>query len=130
MEIDVSTPALLFPAISLLLLAYTNRFLGLASLIRKLHERMTADNREVIQTQVDNLRWRVQLIIWMQALGVLSLVLCTASMLSLLLAEMDIGLITFAISLALMLASLVASFIEIAISGNALKVELEGIENH
>src|SRR5690606_1133492 len=37
-DLDLTTPALLFPAISLLLLAYTNRFLALASLIRKLHE--------------------------------------------------------------------------------------------
>ena len=34
MHIDVSTPSILFPAISLLLLAFTNRFLALANLIQ------------------------------------------------------------------------------------------------
>lgn len=38
MEISLTTPALLFPAISLLLLAYTNRFLTLAGLIRNLYK--------------------------------------------------------------------------------------------
>jgi Protein of unknown function (DUF2721). len=39
MEINLTTPALLFPAISLLLLAYTSRFLALAALMRELHVR-------------------------------------------------------------------------------------------
>lgn len=129
MEIDVTTPALLFPAISLLLLAYTNRFLGLASLIRKLRERMTDENCLHIQKQVDNLRRRVQLIIWMQAVGILSLALCTLSMMSYFFDASAIGLFCFGLSLASMLASLVASLIEVAISGDALKIELEGIEN-
>jgi hypothetical protein len=38
-QLSLTTPALLFSAISLLLLAYTNRFLAYASVVRNLHAR-------------------------------------------------------------------------------------------
>jgi hypothetical protein len=37
MELPITTPALLFPAISLLMISYTARFLHLANLARSLH---------------------------------------------------------------------------------------------
>ncbi len=130
MEIDVTTPALLFPAISLLLLAYTNRFLGIAQLIRQLRQRINEKNRDRIKRQVKNLRHRVKLIIRMQAAGVISLIFCTVSMLTQFVDASTLGLISFALSLALMLLSLVISLMEIKISANALRVELEGLEKH
>ena len=45
MEITFNTPALLFPAISLLLLAYTNRFLALANLVRRLHDEYNREHK-------------------------------------------------------------------------------------
>src|SRR4051812_44221967 len=80
MEITLATPALLFPAITLLMLAYTNRFLGLASLIRNLHQRWTESHDVVLVAQIENLRRRLGLIRRMQALGVLSLLVCVACM--------------------------------------------------
>jgi len=84
MEINLTTPALLFPAISLLLLAYTNRFLTLAALIRDLHARYKANPEDVLHGQIANLWYRVRLIKYMQALGVGSILLCTVSMFALL----------------------------------------------
>ncbi len=74
---ELTTPALLFPAISLLLLAYTNRFLVLAQLIRQLHssERDYFQSmvfQSMVQRQIANLRQRIALIRLMQALGVSS----------------------------------------------------------
>src|ERR1700712_2032603 len=81
MEISINTPALLFPAISLLMLAYTNRFLGLASLIRNLHASYKDHNdKQGVALQIKNLRLRLRLIRQMQLYGILSLFLCVLSM--------------------------------------------------
>ena len=80
MRIDIGTPALLFPAISLLMLAYTNRFLALASIIRNLHRSHTEKPNPVYVLEIENLRTRIRLIRDMQSFGVLSLILCMACM--------------------------------------------------
>ena len=128
MEIDVSTPALLFPAISLLLLAYTNRFMGVTQLIRQLRRDLNEENYTHINRQETNLKLRVKLIIGMQAVGVISLIFCTLSMLSHFFEAGAFGYITFGLSLILMITSLLLSLMEIAISGKALNVELEGLK--
>ena len=128
MEIDVSTPALLFPAISLLLLAYTNRFMGVTQLIRQLRRDLNEENYTRTNRQETNLKLRVKLIIGMQAVGVISLIFCTLSMLSHFFEAGTFGYITFGLSLILMITSLLLSLMEIAISGKALNVELEGLE--
>ena len=66
----LTTPGLLFPAISLLLLAYTNRFLVLAQLIRELNAREGESIRPVVVAQITNLRKRIKLIRTMQVYGV------------------------------------------------------------
>ena len=81
MELSINTPALLFPAISLLMLAYTNRFLALASLIRNLHSQYNEhSDKEGLFRQIKNLRLRLRQIRLMQAFGVMSLFLCVLSM--------------------------------------------------
>jgi hypothetical protein len=125
---DLSTPALLFPAISLLLLAYTNRFMGLAGVIRGLHGQINDSNKELIARQIINLRLRIKLIIWMQILGVLSISVCVAAMFFLFLESFNLGQVAFIISLVLMMASLAVSLYELKISGHALNIELEDIE--
>lgn len=125
MSIDLTTPALLFPAISLLLLAYTNRFLAIASLIRQLKSSMNQGNYISTSLQIANLNKRLNLIIMMQAAGVASILFCTISMIFLFVSYEYSGQITFAISLFLMLLSLIISLSEILISSKALKIELE-----
>jgi hypothetical protein len=128
-NLELSTPALLFPAISLLLLAYTNRFMGLASVIRGLHHQINDSNKEFIARQIINLRLRIRLIIWMQILGVLSITFCVAAMFFLFMESFNLGQVTFIISLVLMMASLAVSLYELIISGHALNIELEDIES-
>ncbi|HKL48226.1 MAG TPA: DUF2721 domain-containing protein [Desulfuromonadales bacterium] len=127
MQIDVTTPALLFPAISLLLLAYTNRFLVLAQLIRELSGKSRGDAAEKSLRQIAGLKKRIELIRWMQVFGVVSFLFCTFSMFALFLGYVPAGQIVFGISLAAMCLSLVLSLIEIAISSNALNIELQDI---
>ena len=128
MEINLTTPALLFPAISLLLLAYTNRFLTLATLIRTLHTKYKEDPHDVLLGQIRNLRKRVILIRNMQVFGVLSLLLCVVCMFLLFFDEQILGRYTFGISLILLIISLALSVYEIQISVKALKLHLGDME--
>jgi Protein of unknown function (DUF2721) len=127
MNITISTPALLFPALSLLMLAYTNRFLALAALIRQLRDDYRANHDQDVLAQIAALRFRVRLILWMQGLGVSSLALCIAAMLVLLADFAGLGSMLFAGSLVLMLGSLVVSIWEIRLSANALDVALKSL---
>jgi len=129
MEITLTTPALLFPAISMLLLAYTNRFIALASLIRNLKEQYTRTHNSLLVGQISNLRERLFLIRNMQALGIASMFLCVLCMFVLFSENQEAGKYLFAISLVLLLASLALSFREIQISVNALRLELSDLEN-
>lgn len=126
---DLTTPALLFPAISLLLLAYTNRFLVLAQLIRELNQREGGQVRELAKRQISNLRKRIVLIKTMQAFGVLSFVLCTAAMFCLFMQWHITGQLLFVASLISLLISLLYSLYEIQISCDAINIELESIQH-
>lgn len=125
----LSTPALLFGAISLLLLAYTNRFLVIATLIRDLYANSRGNMDETTRKQIVNLRQRVQLIKHMQTTGVLSFILCTAAMFSLFLDEPTLGQRFFGTSVVALLASLSLSLWEVVISTRALDYLLNRLEN-
>lgn len=128
MEITLSTPSLLFPAISLLMLAYTNRFLALSNRIRDLHDKYGTTPDEVLIGQIRNLRLRVELIKYMQGAGVLSLLLCVLCMFTLFGGYILVAKVLFAASLLLMTLSLLISFWEIWISGGALNLLLSSVE--
>lgn len=130
MDMTITTPSLLFPAISLLLLAYTNRFVVLTNVIRQLSSSDEAISRDVVRRQIDNLRTRVQIIRAMQAFGVLSFVFCTLSMFALLLQWLMPGQWLFAASLILLVISLLCSFYEVHISTNAINIELEKFDQY
>jgi hypothetical protein len=133
MDINLNTPALLFPAISLLLLAFTNRFLALASLIRQLHANYKSDPDEILLGQIANLRYRINLIRDMQAYGVSSLLLCVICMFVLFAGWVVVGKWIFAFSLILMAIALAISIREIQISVGALDlqlIDLEKMENN
>lgn len=125
MEMTITTPSLLFPAISLLMLAYTNRFVTLANVIRQLSNLENAPSRDIVIRQIENLRVRMTVIRLMQAFGVISFVFCTLSMFSLLLAFQLAGMYLFAVSLILLVVSLLFSFYEVNISTKAINIELE-----
>ena len=130
MNIDISTPALLFPAITLLLLAFTNRFVALATLARGLMQKFK-DNPEMgdtILNQIKNLKTRLLLIRNMQALGIGSFFCCVLSMVLMYLSKQQVADYIFGLSLFLLLGSLILSFIETQISTKALNIELSDLE--
>lgn len=124
MRIDLSTPALLFPAISLLMLAYTNRFLGLASVIRQLHKSHSETPKPIYLQEIESLRKRIRLIRDMQSWGVISLILCTTCMFLLFRGYPRVGEAIFALSMICMLVSLALSLVEIRMSTRALDLHL------
>jgi Protein of unknown function (DUF2721) len=129
MEITFNTPAVLFPAISLLLLAYTNRFLALANLVRKLHdEYISGQKSKVILHQIKSLRRRINLIRYMQGLGVLSFLCCVVTMYCIYRGWGDETEFIFAFSLLSLLASLIFSLVEIFQSTSAIELELSDME--
>ncbi|HHP7242118.1 MAG TPA: DUF2721 domain-containing protein [Cyclobacteriaceae bacterium] len=129
MNISLTTPALLFPAISLLLLAYTNRFLAIASMIRQLHTKYLQNpGKGVLVGQIKNLRDRLHLIRSMQLFGVLSFFLCVLSMTLIYQNIQTWGSYIFGGSLILLLISLFISLREIQISTRALELELSDME--
>lgn len=128
MELTIQTPALLFPALSLLLLAYTNKFLAIASLIRKLVSDYEKKQKRDIIKQIRSLRRRLMLIRWMQAFGIGSILFCVICMFCVYEGWQITAKVLFAISLLLMITSLIISLIEIFLSAGALRVILKDLE--
>lgn len=128
-QIALTTPGLLFSAISLLLLAYTNRFLAIAALIRKLYADYQVNPSSLLEGQIRNLRRRLNLIKNMQLWGVISLFLCVLCMFLIFFDKPLIGQWVFGGGLLLLLISLGLSIKEIQISVNALNLQLKSMEN-
>ncbi|WP_434633683.1 DUF2721 domain-containing protein [Chromobacterium sp. CV08] len=126
--LNLTTPALLFPAVSLLLLAYTNRFLGLASIIRNLYEEYRDSRDPKILRQIGNLRTRITLIKWMQFMGIGSLFLCSVAMFQIYTGWQAWGELTFGVSLLCMIASLAVSLLELVRSSDALNILLSDLQ--
>ncbi len=110
------------------MLAYTNRFLGLATVVRTLHGHWRSTQEPLLLDQIRNLRLRIQIIKQMQTLGVLSLMMCVVSMTLLFFDRQLGGQITFGVSLLLMFASLTLSLVEIQMSGSALDLQLKDVK--
>ncbi len=129
MTLEISTPALLFPAVSLLFLAYTNRFLHLSALVRNLYHDWIELRDEALKTQIDNLRRRLELIRWMQLLGAMSLLLCVISMVTVMMEFQTVGIGAFTLALFLMGCSLFILILEIWQSGGALQVLMDRVQS-
>ena len=129
MEITLTTPAVFFPAVSLLLLAYTNRFLALASVIRKLHADYKVSKEVHYLGQIASLRRRIRLVRNMQFCGVSSLLMCTVCIFLLFLDLIIPAEWFFTAAMMFMILSLILSLTEIQISVQALDLHLKSIED-
>ncbi len=128
MELTLTTPALLFPAISLLLLAYTNRFLTLAALMRELYTRYKSQPDPRMLGQLKNLRYRIIIIRNMQVFGISSFFLCVLCMFMLFAGQPTLAKWIFGASLVLLMTSLALSLREIQVSIDALTLQMEDLE--
>jgi hypothetical protein len=125
MDFGYSTPALLFSAISLVMLAFSNRFHALAALVRELHAKWKERGDSAIAAQIRNLRLRIKIIVLMQIMGVTSFLLCVVSMLLIFAGRIFPAEFVFAASLVFLLAALGLSIAELSISARALDILLD-----
>ena len=127
MTLHIETPALLFSATSLILLAYTNRFLTVATIVRGLKKTYKEKENNMILLEIKNLNLRLTLIRYMQMAGVLSLFLSVFAMMMLFVEQQLFGVYFFGLSLLSLLISLGLSFWEINISVDALRLHLSDL---
>lgn len=128
--LTLTTPALLFSAISLIMLAYTNRFLAYAAVIRNLRDKYLERQDASLIRQINNLRLRLMLTRWMQIFGISSLLLCVLTMFLIYVHQQMAAVWVFGLALLLLIMSLGLLIKEIYISTEALGHHLEDIENH
>jgi hypothetical protein len=128
-ELTLITPTFLFSAVSLILLAYTNRFLSYAQLVRNLKDKYMQDRSAITKAQIMNLKLRLKLTKYMQLCGVMSLLLCVATMFLIYLGTQQISAYIFGLALVLLIISLALSAWEIQISVKSLKLHLSDMES-
>ena len=128
MELTLNTPALLFPALTLIMLAYTNRFLAISSLIRNLYREYEKERTDMMLSQIYNLKHRLRLIRDMQVMGVLSLLSCVFSMAFIYFHLQTAAQWIFGLGLLLLAGSLFVSVYEVVISTKALNIQLSNLE--
>ncbi|QNM86957.1 DUF2721 domain-containing protein [Polaribacter pectinis] len=129
-QLTLTTPALLFSAISLIMLAYTNRFLAYASVIRNLHDKYLKEHDDSLLRQIKNLKLRLNLTRWMQIFGITSLLFCVLTMFLIYVNQQMIAVYIFGSALILLIISLALLIREIQISAEALKHHIADIEEH
>ena len=127
-KLTLITPTFLFSAISLILLAFTNRFLSYAQLVRTLKDRYMEDHSALTHAQIMNLRKRLYLTKNMQLFGVASLLLCVATMFLIYIGLQDISIYVFGLALLFLIISLSLSVWEIQISARSLEIYLSDME--
>ncbi len=130
MILEMSIPALLFPAISLTMLAYNARYLAIASLIRQLHKEFLSNPSESIKTQIHQLRKRLYLIRNMQATAIVSFLASVITMGLLYLEKNSAANIVFGLGLLTLVISLTISLIEVQLSTKSLNTQLDSIEEN
>lgn len=127
-ELTLTTPSIMFSAISLILLAYTNRFLAYAQLVRNLKAEFDKEQTQITELQLANITKRLYLTRSMQIFGVTSLFFCVACTLFIYIDMQIIAAVTFGISLLLLMTSLAISVKEILISVKALEYHLDDMK--
>ncbi|MFT4771710.1 MAG: putative Tic20 family protein [Cryomorphaceae bacterium] len=127
-ELTLTTPALLFSAISLIMLAYTNRFLAYAAIIRNLLDKYQLEKDAVLMAQIKNIKQRLYLTRSMQIYGISSLLLCVLTMFLIYIQQQTIAVWTFGLALILLILSLAFLIWEIQISVKALEHRINDIE--
>ena len=127
-ELTLITPTFLFSAVSLILLAYTNRFLSYAQLVRNLKEKYLENPNAVTAAQIKNLRKRLYLTRSMQLFGISSLFFCVFTMFLIYVGFQTIAVYVFGFALLLLIISLGISVWEIQISVKALELYLSDME--
>ena len=129
MQLTLSIPALLFPAISLTMLAYNARYLAIAALIRQLHAQFVKTQDTPLKRQIESLGKRLNIIKNMQASAIISFLLAAVTMFLIYVEQNVFANIIFGVSLVFLMVSLILSLIEVQLSTKALGIQLRNMES-
>lgn len=129
-ELTLTTPALLFSAISLIMLAYTNRFLAYAAIVRNLHDKYLEKKDRRLKKQIENIKKRLYLTRSMQIFGISSLLLCVLTMFLVYIEQHTLAVWIFGFALILLIVSLFLLIMEIQISVKALEHHISDMEEN
>lgn len=129
-DLTLTTPTLLFSAISLIMLAYTNRFLAYAAVVRNLHSKYKENHDPTLLRQINNLKIRLNLTRYMQIFGISSLLLCVLTMFLIYIELPESAIYVFGVALLLLIISLALLIKEIQISTQALYLHISDIVDH
>ncbi len=129
MQLTLSIPALLFPAISLTMLAYNARYLAIAALIRQLHAQFAKTQDTPLKRQIESLGKRLNIIKNMQATAIISFLLAAVTMFLIYVEQNVFANIIFGVSLVFLMVSLILSLIEVQLSTKALGIQLRNMES-
>ena len=125
LKLELTTPAVLFTSISLLISAYTSRFLTLAQLVRQLDSQYRREPHEVLLKQIKNIQLRINIIRYTQVMGGVSFFLCALATFLIFREQNKLGEFAFGASLVALMISLLLLIIEVQISVKALNVQLD-----
>ena len=127
---DITTPAILFPAISLLFVAYTNRLHSLSVLIRAMTTEGSDESKtEHTEEQLDILQKRVTYIKRMQVFGILSFIFNLITIICLYINYDYLANYIFGFGLFMLSASLFFALLETLISTKALNIHLKNYKS-
>ena len=127
-QMTFSTPAILFSTVSLLFIAFTNRYIAISGLVRDLHADFSKDKTRDIIAQIKNLRVRLKLIQTMQTFSIISLLFSSASMFLIFFDYQSAAKTLFGLGLVAQFIALSLSAWEVSISTKALNIELSDME--
>jgi hypothetical protein len=127
-QMTFSTPAILFSTVSLLFIAFTNRYIAISGLVRDLHGEFSKDKKRDIKAQIVNLRIRLKLIQTMQTFSIVSLLFSSGSMFLIFFGNQELAKVLFGLGLLCQFVALSISAWEVAISTKALNIELSDME--
>ena len=136
MVLDLTTSALLFPAIPLLMITFGTRFTVVSELIRKIHDEYAADidlddvRAKRMLGEISALKKRLWMIQINQTLSSLSFFFNLLPMFALYMGNQNLAKTIFGIALALLMLAVVLFIIEISIAVRSLNLQLSDLDTN
>ena len=135
MVLDLTTAALMFPAIPFLMLTFGTRFTVVSELIRKIHDEYAAEiNLDDVRTkrmlgEISTLKKRLLMIQINQTLTSLSFFVNLLTIFALFMGHQNLSKLLFGIVLILLMLAIILFVVEIGIATKSLNLHLEDLDS-
>ena len=135
MVLDLTTAALMFPAIPFLMLTFGTRFTVVSELIRKIHDEYASEiNLDDVRTkrmlgEISTLKKRLLMIQINQTLTSLSFFVNLLTIFALFMGHQNLSKLLFGIVLILLMLAIILFIVEIGIATKSLNLHLEDLDS-